>query len=109
MYGTLIVTLIVTIAELILTKFSLWFVIACIARLMFSMRFFGAMFRPKHIFTFEGIAIACKLVWNMTMHKGSIDWVNFGIFVLCAIISILVVIYDNAKYVYTTEDDDDDL
>ena len=107
MYATLLVITIVTLIELIITKFSLWFIIALIARLMFAARFVGAMFKQKHMCTLEGVAIACNLVWNMVMNKGHVNWVRILIFVICAALCIITELYDNSKYVYTTEDDEE--
>lgn len=103
----IILILIATILELLICKFSLWWIIAVIARLLFCLRVVGATFNVKKLCVTEGVAVGCMLIFNMLFHKGAIPWLRVFAFLLFAVFNCVMMFLDDILYVYVIEDDED--
>lgn len=97
-----------SVIEVFVCHFTLWWVLAIIARLLFSLRIVGATFKVKRLAITEGIAVACMIVWNMIFAKGHIPWLRIGIFLLFAIVSCVIMIVDDFYFVHVTLDEEED-
>lgn len=96
--------IIATILQVIFCHFSLWWIIALICRIAFSMRVIGALFKLKSLMIGEGVAVALMLVYNAVMHKGEMPWARMGIFILITLIVAGLEALDTYMYVYDIED-----
>lgn len=103
----ILLILIATVLQLIVCKFSLWWIICLITRFLFCLRIIGATFNVKKLCITEGVAIGCMLVFHMVFSKGSIPWLNILLFLIFCVFSCLMMLLDDILYVYVVEDDDD--
>ena len=99
--------LVVTVLQLIICHFSLWWLIVLICRLLFMCRIIGATFKVKNLAIGEGVAIAAMLIFDMLFAKG-MPWLRILFFILFSLISVGLMFLDDILYVYTIEDVDDD-
>ena len=104
----IILLTLLTIVQLIVCHFSLWWIIVLICRCLFAMRIVGATFKVKKLVIGEGVAFASMLVWNMLFAKGHLPWARIGLFLLFTAISAVLMFIDDIFYVYVIEDDDDE-
>lgn len=107
---TLIVMAIIalTVIQLIVCHFSLWWLIALICRLLFCLRIVGATFKVKNLAIGEAVALACKFVWAVLLsHDSAFPWLSILLFALFSIIVVVVEFIDSVFYVYTVVDEDD--
>lgn len=98
---------IATLLELFICKFSLWWIIALIARGLFCLRVVGATFNVKKLCITEGVAVACMFLFNMLFSKDAMPWLRILAFALFAIFNCVMMFLDDILYVYVIEDDDD--
>ena len=108
MNAIIILILVVTVLQLVVCKFSLWWLIAFICRMLFTLRIVGATFKVKTLAIGEAIAFASMLLWNMLFHKGNVPWGHLGLFALLSGLVCFLMFIDELFYVYIIEDDDDD-
>lgn len=99
--------LVVTVLQLIICHFSLWWLIVLICRLLFMCRIIGATFKVKNLAIGEGVAIAAMLIFDMLFSKG-MPWLRILFFILFSLISVGLMFLDDILYVYTIEDVDED-
>ena len=107
MNAFIICIIVISVVQLFACHFSLWWIIALIARLLFCLRIIGATFKVKNLCIVEGVSFACMFVWHMVFSKGSIPWLRLGLFLLFSALSCLFMFLDDLLYVYVIEDDDD--
>lgn len=100
--------LIDTVIQLFVCKFSLWFLLSVIARLLFSCRAIGATFKVKTLAIVEIVAIACMWLWHIVFKGDGFPWLKFGLFILFNAISCFLMYVDEIFYVYVIEDVEDD-
>ena len=106
--NVIIISIIVlTLAQVIICHFSLWWFIALIARIMFSLRIIGATFKVKHLAIVEGVALAICLLYNMLFRKGAVPWLRIGLFAVISLICVGLMFLDDLLYVYVIEDEED--
>ena len=106
--NAIIVTLMVlTVAELPLCHFTLWYIIAVVGRIIFSTRMFGATVKIKYSCMLEGIALAMMFLWNALFAKGHMPWLRLLLFLLFALACAACEFLDDMLYVYITDEDDD--
>lgn len=108
MFFSFIILGIVTIIELFVCHFHLWWILALIARLLFSLRCIGATFKVKRLIIVEGVACACMLLWNMLFAKSHMPWLRILLFVAAAIICCITMVIDDMYYAYDVRDVEDD-
>lgn len=99
--------LIVTVGEVFVCHFTLWWLLALISRILFSLRIIGATIKIKTLCILEVIALASMLLFNMIFAKGHIPWLRIGLFALCMIICCGLMFIDDLLYVYVIEDEED--
>lgn len=97
----------VTIIELFVCHFTLWWVIALAARLMFSLRLVGATIKIKTLAIMEAIALGSMLVWNMIFAKDSLPWFRIIMFALFGLICVGIMFIDDMTEIYTSVDEED--
>lgn len=107
MFAGFIIIGVITVVELFVCHFHLWWVLALIARLLFCLRLVGATFKIKRLIVTEGVAWACMLVWNMLFAKGNMPWLRILLFLGFAVISTIVMIVDDMLATYVTRDAED--
>lgn len=104
----IIVLAVLSVLQLIVCHFSLWWIMVLIARVLFSFRRIGATFKVKGLCILEGVAWACMIVFNMIFAKGHIPWFRILFFFVFSLISCGVMFFDDLYAVYVVEDDVDD-
>lgn len=107
MFAGFIIIGIITVVELFVCHFHLWWILALIARLLFCLRLVGATFKIKRLIVTEGVACACMLVWNMLFAKGHMPWLRLLLFFGFAVISAIVMVVDDMLATYVTRDLED--
>ena len=103
----IVIIAVATLLQLFICHLSLWWFIAIIGRLLFSLRMVGAIFKLKTSLTFEVVAVIAKILWVITFGSNSFEWSNFILFVTFCIICSLAEIFDEMLYVYITDEDED--
>ena len=103
----IILIAVLTIIQLLACHFSLWWILAVLARVLFSLRVVGATFKVKKLAILEGVSWACMLVFNMVFSKDNLPWVRLLVFALMSALCVFLMFLDDILYVYVTEDDDD--
>ena len=104
----IILMLLITVIQLFVCHFSLWWLIVVVDRLLFSLRIVGATFKVRTLNICEGVAFCAMLIFNMIFSKEGLPWLRLGVFLLLSAISCAIMIFDDMFYVYTVEDDDED-
>lgn len=99
--------IIITILQLILCHFNLWWIIALICRILFCCRILGATFKVKNIAIGEGVAFASMLLFNMLFAGENFPWLRILLFALHSLICVGLMYLDSILYVYVVDDDDD--
>ena len=107
MNAIIISTIVLTLAQMIICKFSLWWLIALVARFLFCLRIIGATFKVKHLAIVEGVALALCLLYNMLFKKGAVPWLRIGLFTAISLICVGLMFLDDLLYVYVIEDEED--
>lgn len=103
----IIIIAVLTVIQLFTCHFSLWWILAVIARVMFSLRVVGATFKVKKLAILEGVAWACMIVFHMVFSKGNLPWIRLLVFAVLSVLCVLLMFLDDILYVYVTEDDED--
>ena len=103
----IILLIIDTVIQLFACHFTLWWIIAVIARILFCLRIVGATIKVKNLAIVEIVALACMFVFNMIFAKESFPWLRLLLFAFFSGISCLLMFLDDILYVYVTEDDED--
>ena len=98
---------ILTVVQLIVCHFSLWWLIALICRGAFCLRIIGATFKVRSFAIGEGVAFALMLLFYALFKKDAIPWVRIGIYALLTLSVLGLELLDGFLYVYTVEDDDE--
>lgn len=107
MNAIIICIIVATVLQVIVCHFSLWWIIALVARVLFCLRIVGATFKVKHLAIIEGVAIAAMTLFNMLFKKGAVPWGRIGLFVLFSGICLFLMFLDDFLYVYVIEDEED--
>lgn len=107
MFAGFIIIGLITIIELFVCHFHLWWILALIARLLFSLRLVGATFKVKRLIVTEGVACACMIVWNMLFSKDNMPWLRILLFIGFALISAATMLIDDMLATYVTRDVED--
>lgn len=107
MTGIIITLTILTVGQLIVCGFSLWWLLAFIARLLFSMRAIGAIVKAKYTFILEGVAVVIMLLWKAMYHSKGWGIKEILVTIVAAVICCVIVAVDNILYVYVVEDEED--
>lgn len=103
----IILIIIDTILQLVVCHFNLWWVIAVIARICFSLRIIGATIKVQRLAVIEGIAWGSMIIFNMIFAKGHIPWLRILLFAIFSIASVIIMFLDDILYVYVIEDDEE--
>lgn len=103
-FGTIAV---LTLIEMFVCHFTLWWVIAVIARLLFSLRLVGAVFKVKSLAITEGIAFGCMLVWNMLFAKDDMPWIRILLFLGFGLLCVGIMFIDDMTQVYVSIDEEE--
>ena len=104
MYTAFIILGLCTVIELFVCHFTLWWFLALIARLLYSLRVIGATFKVKRLAITEAISFACMLLWNMLFSKDNMPWARLLMFLVFGIISCLTMLIDDFYFVHVTMD-----
>lgn len=103
-----IVLLIVdTLIQLFVCHFSLWWIMALIARFLFCLRIVGDTIKVKNLAIVEAVALASMFVFNTVVAKDSFPIIRILLFALMSGISCVLMFLDDILYVYVTEDDEE--
>lgn len=96
-----------SIIQLFVCHFSLWWIIAIIGRIMFSLRIVGATVKIKTCLILEGAALASMFLFNSLFSKGNIPWFRLGMFLLFGVVVSILEYLDSLLYVYVIAEDED--
>lgn len=107
--SVIIVLLIIdTIIQLLVCKFSLWWLICLICRALFCCRIIGATFKVKTLFKGEIVAVASMLLFHIIFKGNGFPWIRFLLFIVFTIVACFLEFLDDALYVYSVEDVEND-
>ena len=103
----IIVIIVGSILQLLVCHISLWWLIAIVGRILFSLRMVGAVLKIKTTLTCEVAAVIAKILWSITFGSNSFEWKNFILFIAFSLICVLAEMFDEMMYVYITDEDED--
>lgn len=103
----IILIILISILQLILCKFSLWFIIGVICRLLFSMRCMGIIFKARPLMIGEGVSVGLMVLFYMLFKKDAFPWIRCLEYAGTTILVILFEVIDGLLYVYEVVDEDD--
>lgn len=101
--------LIDTIAQLLLCRFSLWWLVSLICRLLFCARIIGVLLKVKKLVIAEAFNFGAMFLYNALFHKNSMPWMSILAYLLMSLIAVGLEYLDDLLYVYTIEDVEDDI
>lgn len=104
-FGSIIL---ITILELLVCHFTLWWLIAVVARFLFCLRLVGATFKIKKLAITEGVALGCMVVFNMVFAKDHVPWLRILCFALFGAICLGIMFFDDLTEVYTSVDEEEE-
>ena len=96
--------LLFTIVQVVVCHFTFWWILALIARIIFSMRNFGIIVKTKYPIVMEGVAKAIMFVFYLMFNKDSFPWLRVGLNLLLTLLVIGIELLDGMLYVYDTVD-----
>ena len=98
----IIISFVCWIAGFIPNGICLYNFMLLIPTIMFSVRKVGIHIKQSNIFITEGLFLFFSFMWRMLFDKFGLLSFIFGI--LIRLVFIIVVIYDDATYVYVSEE-----
>ena len=107
MNAIIVILIIDTIIQLLACKFSLWWLISLICRLLFCCRIVGATFKVKSLSIGEIVAFCSMFLFNMLFAKNGMPWLRILLNLLFSGIAIILMYLDDLLYVYVIEDEVD--
>lgn len=96
-----------TVIQLIVCKFSLWWLISLVCRLLFCCRILGATIKVKKLSIGEIVSFGSMFLFNMLFAKDGMPWLRIGLHLLFSCIAIVLMYLDDLLYVYVIEDEVD--
>ena len=108
MSAIIVLLIIVTILQVVICHFSLWWLIALICRVLFSTRIIGVTFKVKKLAITEGVVFGVMLIFNMLFSKDSMPWLNIFLYLIFSLVAIGLEYLDDILYVYVIEDEEED-
>lgn len=97
-----------TVLQVVLCKFSLWWFISLIVRILFMLRMIGITLKVKGLAIGEGVSVMLLIVFYMLFHGDNpINWGRLLLNIIFTGLCVLLMYLDDLLYVYTTEDADD--
>lgn len=107
MNAIIIAIIVFTILQVVVCKFSLWWLIALVCRLLFACRIVGATIKVKNLCIGEAVAFGAMFIFNMMFSGDSFPWLKLFLFLLMSAICCFLMFLDDILYVYVIEDDED--
>lgn len=95
---------ILTLVQLFVAKFSLWWILCLVSRILFSTRIIGTQVKFKTLCIIEGLSLGCFLLWNFVFKVPVEGWLRLLGSLVITIIVLAVMFIDNILYVYVVED-----
>ncbi len=99
---------IIVVAQFILCHFSLWWLLAFIARFIFCLRAVGVIVKVKYTYILEGVSVVIMLIWKALFHGRGWDVKEIVVTIIAAALSCLIVTIDSINYVYVVKDEEED-
>ena len=96
-----------TVIQFFVCKFSLWWIIAVIIRLLFLARIMGVTINVKKLAIAEGVVFGIRVLYNLVMHSKAIPWLSLGFNLVFILVIIGLEFLDTIMYVYLIEDEED--
>lgn len=96
-----------TVVQFFVCKFSLWWIIAVIIRLLFLARIMGVTINVKKLAIAEGVVFGIRVLYNLVMHSKAIPWISLGFNLVFILVIIGLEFLDTILYVYLIEDEED--
>lgn len=93
-----------TIVQVIVCHFTFWWLLAVIARIIFSVRNFGIIVKTKYPIIMEGVAMATMFLFYLLFNKNSFPWARVGLNILLTLVVVAIELLDGMLYVYDTVD-----
>ena len=97
-----------TIMQMIVCKFSLWWIVALITRALFCCRAIGATFKVKNLAIAEGVDIGFMILFHIIFKGSGFPWGRTLLFIGFTILALFLEFLDDWLFVYTIEDVEDD-
>lgn len=104
MFAAFIILGVCTVIELFVCHFTFWWILALIARGLYSLRVVGATFKVKRLVVTEAIAFASMLLWNMLFAKGNMPWFRLLMFLVFGAICCLTMFIDDQYFILEIKD-----
>ena len=98
----IIISFISWLAGFIPNGLCLYNIMLLIPTIMFSVRKIGMHVKQSNIFATELLLLFFSFMWRLLFHK--LEWLRFIIGIIIRLIFVVIVIYDDATYVYVSEE-----
>lgn len=96
-----------TVVQFFVCKFSLWWIIAVIIRLLFLARIMGVTINVKKLAIAEGVVFGIRVLYNLVMHSDAMPWISLGFNLVFILTIVGLEFLDTILYVYLIEDEED--
>lgn len=98
----------VTVIEVFVCHFTLWWLLAVISRVLFTLRLMGAVFRLKKLAILEAVAAGSMIIWNMMFAKGHVPWFRILMFIIFGLVCVVIMLIDDITEVYVSVDEEEE-
>lgn len=100
----IVLIIICTVLQLVVCHFTFWWILCCLARLLFSMRMIGATFKVRKLAILEGVSLGVMFLFYILFKGDNVPWLRVLFNILFSVICIGLMFIDDMLYVYTIED-----
>lgn len=107
MSAIIVLLILDTVLQLIICKFSLWWLVCVICRLLFCCRIIGATFPVKKLAITEAVVFGCMLLFNMLFSGDGMPWLRVFLYLLFSAFAVVLEFLDDILYVYVIEDEEE--
>lgn len=99
---------VLTVAEMFVCHFTLWWLIVLVDRGLFALRRIGAILPVKRLIITEGVAVFLMFLFHLLFSKGNIPWSRMLLTVLFNAVACGIMLWDSIFMVYDTVDIDEE-
>jgi len=107
MNAIIVLLIIDTVLQILVCKFSLWWLLSVLCRLLFCCRIIGATFAVKKLAIGEAVIFCSMLLFNVLFSGDGMPWLKLFSYLAFSGIAIILEYLDDILYVYVIEDDND--
>lgn len=97
-----------SVGQLLVCKFTLYWIIAVICRIIFMARVIGAQVKLRNLAIGEVVAFVLMVLVNMLFNKDNVPWLRILEYLAFSLVTVGLEALDGLLYVYLVEDEEPD-